>query len=103
MDISGSTINAYTSGGDGFDSNGSLTISGGVIAVWTANTADNQPLDADGTITVSGGTVLLPGQQRHGHEPERQPALCALWLHRRAWAAGRGQASSPPWRPRAAP
>ena len=58
MDISGSTINAYTSGGDGFDSNGSLTISGGVIAVWTANTADNQPLDADGTITVSGGTVL---------------------------------------------
>ena len=39
MDISGSTINAYTSGGDGFDSNGSLTISGGVIAVWTANTA----------------------------------------------------------------
>lgn len=61
MDISGSTINAYTSGGDGFDSNGSLTISGGVIAVWTANTADNQPLDADGTITVSGGTVLAAG------------------------------------------
>ena len=61
MDISGSTINAYTFGGDGFDSNGSLTISGGVIAVWTANTADNQPLDADGTITVSGGTVLAAG------------------------------------------
>lgn len=40
---------------------GSLTISGGVIAVWTANTADNQPLDADGTITVSGGTVLAAG------------------------------------------
>ena len=61
MDISGSTINAYTSGGDGFDSNGSLTISGGVIAVWTANTADNQPLDADGTITVSGGNAQQPG------------------------------------------
>ena len=29
----------FRSGGDGFDSNGSLTISGGVIAVWTANTA----------------------------------------------------------------
>ena len=40
---------------------GSLTISAGVIAVWTANTADNQPLDADGTITVSGGTVLAAG------------------------------------------
>ena len=69
MDISGSTINAYTSGGDGFDSNGSLTISGGVIAVWTANTADNQPLDADGTITVSDGTQ----QPADGTTPPEKP------------------------------
>ena len=69
MDISGSTINAYTSGGDGFNSNGSLTISGGVIAVWTANTADNQPLDADGTITVSGGTQ----QPADGTTPPEKP------------------------------
>lgn len=61
MTISGGTIQAYSSGGDGFDSNGSLTISGGTVAVWTANTADNQPLDADGTITISGGTVLAAG------------------------------------------
>lgn len=61
MDISGSTINAYTSGGDGFDSNGSLTISGGVIAVWTANTADNQPLDGSGDNGASGGNAQQPG------------------------------------------
>ena len=61
MTISGGTIRAYTSGGDGFDSNGSLTISGGDIAVWTASTADNQPLDADGAITITGGTVLAAG------------------------------------------
>lgn len=61
MDISGGTISAYTTDGDGFDSNGSMTISGGTICVWTANTADNQPLDADGTITISGGTVLAAG------------------------------------------
>ena len=61
MNISGGTINAYTSSGDGFDSNGTLTISGGSINVWSANTADNQPLDADGTITISGGTVLAAG------------------------------------------
>ena len=61
MNISGGTITAYSSGGDGFDSNGSLTISGGTVVVWTANTADNQPLDADGTITISGGTVLATG------------------------------------------
>ena len=61
MNISGGTINAYTSSGDGFDSNGALTISGGTINVWSASTADNQPLDADGTITISGGTVLAAG------------------------------------------
>ena len=61
MDISGGTIWAYTSQGDGFDSNGSMTISGGTVTVWSAGTADNQPLDADGSITISGGTVLAAG------------------------------------------
>lgn len=61
MNISGGTIKAYSSGGDGFDSNGTLTITGGDISVWTASTADNQPLDADGRITISGGTVLAAG------------------------------------------
>ena len=61
MNISGGTIRAYTTAGDGFDSNGTMTISGGGIEVWTANTADNQPLDADGGITVTGGTVLAAG------------------------------------------
>ena len=62
MNISGGSITAYSSEGDGFDSNGSMTISGGSIEVWTANTADNQPLDADGTITITGGTVLAAGE-----------------------------------------
>lgn len=61
MNISGGTIKAYSSGGDGFDSNGTLTITGGDISVWTASTADNQPLDAAGRITISGGTVLAAG------------------------------------------
>ncbi|HCT90771.1 MAG TPA: hypothetical protein DF613_05235, partial [Lachnospiraceae bacterium] len=61
MAIFGGTINTYSSGGDGFDSNGSLTISGGNVVVWTASIADNQPLDADGIVTVSGGTVLAAG------------------------------------------
>ena len=61
MTISGGTIDAYSSAGDGFDSNGDLTITGGSVTVWTASTADNRPLDADGTITVSGGIVLAAG------------------------------------------
>ncbi len=61
MNISGGNIHAYTTDGDGFDSNGTMTISGGYIEVWTANTSDNQPLDADGELTVTGGTVLAAG------------------------------------------
>lgn len=61
MTISGGSVSAYSSNGDGFDSNGDITVSGGRVVVWTANTADNQPLDADGTLTVSGGTVLAAG------------------------------------------
>lgn len=61
MNISGGTIVAYTTEGDGFDSNGSLTISGGNVTVWTASSADNQPLDADGTISITGDTVLAAG------------------------------------------
>ena len=61
INISGGTIRACTTAGDGFDSNGTMTISGGDIEVWTANAADNQPLDADGGITVTGSTVLAAG------------------------------------------
>ncbi len=61
LNIFGGTITAHSDSGDGFDSNGDLTISGGSVTVWTANAADNGPLDADGTVTVSGGTVLAAG------------------------------------------
>lgn len=61
MNICGGTITACSTSGDGFDSNGSMTFTGGTVAVWTANTADNEPLDADGTITVTGGTILAAG------------------------------------------
>ena len=61
LNISGGSVTAYTRTGDGFDSNGDITISGGTVAVWSANTADNSSLDADGTVTISGGTVLAAG------------------------------------------
>ena len=61
LDISGGTLVMDTTSGDGIDSNGTLTISGGSVTVWTGNAADNQPLDADGTISITGGTVLAAG------------------------------------------
>lgn len=61
INISGGDLYMDTTTGDGIDSNGTLTISGGSVVVWTANTADNQPLDADGKISITGGTVLAAG------------------------------------------
>lgn len=61
MEINGGTISAFSSAGDGLDSNGTLTITGGTVSVWTASTMDNQPLDADGALTISGGTVFAAG------------------------------------------
>ena len=61
MNIYGGTLAVDAETGDGLDSNGTLTITGGMVLVWTASTADNQPLDADGTITISGGLVLGAG------------------------------------------
>lgn len=61
MNIYGGSVTVYSSSGDGLDSNGSLSISGGTLIVWTANSADNQPLDAETAISISGGTVLAAG------------------------------------------
>ena len=79
MTISGGAIDAYTSGGDGFDSNGELTITGGTVIVWTANTADNEPLDADGTpcredaATAALRHLRLNGLWRHAGQYAEQP------------------------------
>lgn len=59
--ISGGTLVMDTTSGDGIDSNGTLSISGGTVVVWANSTADNQPLDADGTLSITGGTVLAAG------------------------------------------
>lgn len=61
MTFAGGKTVVYANGGDGVDSNGTLTVSGGTLIVWTSNKADNQPLDADGTISITGGTVLAAG------------------------------------------
>ena len=50
-----------TSGEDGLDANGDITISGGQIVVFAATSSENQPIDQDGLLSISGGTVLAAG------------------------------------------
>lgn len=47
--------------GDGIDSNGSITVSGGVVLVAGPTSGGNGIMDYDSTATVSGGTVVALG------------------------------------------
>jgi hypothetical protein len=48
-------------GGDGLDSNGTLTVSGGDVTVFGPTDGGNGTLDSAGAITVNGGTLLAVG------------------------------------------
>ena len=55
--ISGGEVYVVSSG-DGIDSNGALTFSGGIVVVQGPNSGGNFAVDADGTVNFSGGTVV---------------------------------------------
>ncbi len=56
--------------GDGLDSNGNLTISGGTCVVFgQAANGENPPFDCDGTFTITGGTVFGAGSRGMASNP----------------------------------
>lgn len=59
--ITGGYLFIETVNGDGIDSNGDITISGGTIIAHGSLTDANAGLDADGKVTISGGTVIATG------------------------------------------
>ena len=60
MHILGGTIEIDAKG-DGIDSNGDFSVSGGVIYVSGPGDDGNGALDYDGTATITGGTVVAAG------------------------------------------
>lgn len=60
IEISGGNI-YITAGGDGVDSNGSVTISGGYTVVCGPSRGDTSVLDYNGTGTITGGTFIGTG------------------------------------------
>jgi hypothetical protein len=93
IDISGGTLDV-TAGGDGIDSNDSLTQSGGTVTVNGPTSFDDGALDAP-SATITGGTMLALGSagmpQGYGNGstqaallcqlPQTQPAGAVLSLH----------------------
>ncbi|MBR7009470.1 MAG: carbohydrate-binding domain-containing protein, partial [Oscillospiraceae bacterium] len=67
--ISGGNVNVNCNG-DGLDSNGAETLTGGSIIVFAqASGGDNAPLDCDGTLTVNGATVFAAGSRQMAQTP----------------------------------
>ena len=60
VDISGGTL-TINSQGDGLDSNGNATISGGTVVVNGPSNDGNGALDVNGELAVNGGTVAAAG------------------------------------------
>ena len=60
IEISGGKL-VVDADGDGIDSNGNLTFSGGYTVVEGPTNGGNGPLDYGGTGTLSGGTILVSG------------------------------------------
>ena len=62
LNVYGGDIFVNVSNGDGFDSNGTTSLTGGNIEVWGAPTGqDGEPIDGDGTKTINGATVFGAG------------------------------------------
>ena len=60
LNISGGYI-WFKSGGDGIDSNGSITLSGGTVVDNGPTSNGDSPVDADGTVTYSGTRIMALG------------------------------------------
>lgn len=69
LDIDGGTVYVNTEKGDGLDSNGTLTITGGNVTVFSTSSGANSPLDSDGEFKITGGTVLAIGNSGMAQSP----------------------------------
>lgn len=66
INIYGGDITVDTPSGDGIDSNGSISVSGGTTEVYGQSSGDNSPLDYESSYTITGGTVLGVGTSGMG-------------------------------------
>lgn len=68
LNIYGGTFYSSTSKGDGYDSNGNISLYGGTHVIMSdiGLGENNEPFDCDGSLTLSGATVLAIGRAGMG-------------------------------------
>lgn len=76
LEITGGSL-YVKAGGDGIDSNGNLSITGGDIIVECVSAGGDSALDCDGTATISGGSVIAVGPtgMAEGFDTSEQASL----------------------------
>lgn len=81
LTIAGGTI-TMNAGGDGLDSNGSITMIGGAVVISGPTNDGNGAIDYMGSFSISGGTLVAAGSSGMAQSPDgnsTQPALLAYF------------------------
>lgn len=67
--ITGGTLNVNCTDGDGIDSKGSLSITGGNVTAFSSASDENSPLESNTGFTLGGGTVFAMGSAAMAESP----------------------------------
>lgn len=87
LTVSGGKVE-ICAGGDGLDSNGSLTVSGGEIYVSGPTDNGNSALDCDGEATVTGGMVVAVGSSGMAENFGSNSTQGSILLNYSSWLTG---------------
>ncbi len=87
LTVSGGKVE-ICAGGDGLDSNGSLTVSGGEIYVSGPTDNGNGALDCDGEATVTGGSVVAVGSSGMAENFGSNSTQGSILLNYSSWLTG---------------
>lgn len=87
LTITGGEV-AINANGDGLDSNGSVTMTGGTVYVDGPTENNNGALDYDGSFTISGGTLVASGSSGMAQAPSTNSQPSILMNYNSTQAAG---------------
>lgn len=80
LTINGGTVR-INSEGDGFDSNGSASMTGGLLIIDGPTTSRNGPIDVNGEFVVTGGEIIAVGASGMAETPSAESSQLSLQVN----------------------